>query len=181
MSAKLGPGWVYDYKVKWEMLPVIISRAVHAQLGQYGHSSRLVEVRGYFGLALCVCVVCARIYVLCVCTCDLFLVFVCVVRCVLTYMLRVCTCDCFVFVCVCVGWWVGGLLLGERGNGWCRERQADRFDSQETGRRQAERKNVKWSVCVTNTTMLSCVYILYFGHSSVEDEPPLASLLHVQQ
>ncbi|CAM9787899.1 unnamed protein product [Pylaiella littoralis] len=44
VSAKLGPGWVYDYKVKWEMLPVIISRAVHAQLAQYSQSSRLVEV-----------------------------------------------------------------------------------------------------------------------------------------
>lgn len=45
MSAKLGPGWVYEYNVKWEMLPVIISRAVHAQLARHGQSSRLVEVR----------------------------------------------------------------------------------------------------------------------------------------
>ncbi|CBJ30424.1 conserved unknown protein [Ectocarpus siliculosus] len=44
VSAKLGPGWVYEYNVKWEMLPVIISRAVHAQLARYGQSSRLVEV-----------------------------------------------------------------------------------------------------------------------------------------
>lgn len=44
VSAKLGPGWVYDYKVKWEMLPVIISRAVHAQLARYNQPSRLVEV-----------------------------------------------------------------------------------------------------------------------------------------
>ncbi len=45
VSAKLGPGWVYEYRVKWEMLPVIISRAIHAQLAQHGQSSRLVEVR----------------------------------------------------------------------------------------------------------------------------------------
>lgn len=44
VSAKLGPGWYYDYRVKWEMLPVIISRALHAQLAKYNQSSRLVEV-----------------------------------------------------------------------------------------------------------------------------------------
>lgn len=50
MSAKLGPGWVYEYKVKWEMLPTIISRAIHAQLAQHGQSSRLVEVRFFEAL-----------------------------------------------------------------------------------------------------------------------------------
>lgn len=49
VSAKLGPGWVYEYKVKWEMLPTIISRAIHAQLEQLGQSSRLVEVREILG------------------------------------------------------------------------------------------------------------------------------------
>lgn len=44
VSAKLGPGWIFEYKVKWEMLPVIISRALHAQLAQYNQPSRLVEV-----------------------------------------------------------------------------------------------------------------------------------------
>lgn len=46
VSAKLGPGWNYEYKVKWEMLPVIISRALHEQLAKNGQPSRLVEVRG---------------------------------------------------------------------------------------------------------------------------------------
>ena len=48
VSAKLGPGWVYEYKVKWEMLPVIISRAIHEQLARNGQSCRLVEVRALF-------------------------------------------------------------------------------------------------------------------------------------
>ena len=46
VSAKLGPGWNYEYKVKWEMLPVIISRALHEQLAKNNQPSRLVEVSG---------------------------------------------------------------------------------------------------------------------------------------
>lgn len=49
VSAKLGPGWNYEYRVKWEMLPVIISRALHAQMAKYGMPPRLVEV----GLGSC--------------------------------------------------------------------------------------------------------------------------------
>ncbi|CAM9249952.1 unnamed protein product [Scytosiphon promiscuus] len=44
VSAKLGPGWIDDYKVKWEMLPVIISRALYGQLARFNQPSRLVEV-----------------------------------------------------------------------------------------------------------------------------------------
>lgn len=43
VTDQLGPGWQFEYRVKWEMLPVIISRALHAQLAKY-HSSRLVDV-----------------------------------------------------------------------------------------------------------------------------------------
>lgn len=44
MSAKLGPGWLNEYKVKWDMLPAIISRALYAQLARVNQPSRLVEV-----------------------------------------------------------------------------------------------------------------------------------------
>lgn len=49
VSARLGPGWNYEYRVKWEMLPVIISRAVHAQMAKNNQPARLVEVGGWGG------------------------------------------------------------------------------------------------------------------------------------
>ncbi|CAM9124767.1 unnamed protein product [Choristocarpus tenellus] len=42
--SKLGTGWFRNYRIKWEMLPVIVARAVQAELTMGHQPGRLVEV-----------------------------------------------------------------------------------------------------------------------------------------